>query len=497
MKFIIGNVSTKIEYAAGTNEYARYYPLLRDYLRIKVPGAHYVQRKGWDGYRYFITASSQFATGFLQMVVLFIEREGAKLEFEDQRKNKVTFTDRPVVNFDDASLRQYQEEGVLKVMGKQIQVKGCEPLFFPRGIIDAATNAGKDYMMASIYLSVRSAKALLLVSNSDVYRKATKFFKTLFPIGEISPKKFEIAGFTIAMQKTLYNRAESSIQVRKYLSEVNVLFVDEAHESGSKEYSRLVSMVDAYVRVLVSGTPLDTSNPINNLIIVGLCGNVIFKITNKFLMDEKVSLRAIVRVFRNPAPLGLALLYYEDAYAQRIMFSQTRADILIEQIRANPDKKILVAFRYKEQGKYLLEKMMEWPELVGRVDMVEGTDPDREEKVEWFTNSKRTVLLSSVILRQGVNIKDINVLAYAMGGRSKVDVKQFVGRAVRDDGISESIEVWDFYDEGKWVSAHSKFRVSLYKNEEFEIRYEYPATPSGAPKGSRVGSPTRGRFFRS
>lgn len=496
MKLIISNVSTRIEYAAGTNEYARFYPLLRDYLRIKVPGSHYTQRAGWDGYRYFITAGSQFATGFLQMVVLFLQKEGATLEFDDQRKNKVTFLENPMVNFGEDKLREYQEEGVRKVMRKYIIPENAPPIYFPRGIIDAATNAGKDYMMASIYLSVKGAKALLLISSGDVYRKAVKFFKALFPIGEVSSKKFEIGNFTIAMQKTLYNRAKDSVTVRKYLSEVNVLFVDEAHESGSKEYSRLVSMVDAYVRILVSGTPLDNSNPINNLVIVGLCGNVLFKITNKFLMDEKVSLRAIVRMFRNPVPPGYSSLYYEDAYAQRVMYSETRADLIIEQVRANPDKKILIAFRYKEHGKFIMEKMMEHPDLVPRVDMVHGEDPLRVEKVEWFTSSKNTVLLSSVILRQGVNIKDINVIAYAMGGKSKVDVKQFVGRVVRDDGVSDSIEVWDFFDEGKWVSSHSKIRLGFYKTEEFEIRFEYPATPTGVPKGSRPVSANKGTFFR-
>ena len=91
MRIIINNIHSTVKYAEGTTEYAKFSKILREYLRVKVKGTHWIKKQGWDGYRYFITEKGTFATGYLPVVISLLEEKGANLELVDERVNRVEF----------------------------------------------------------------------------------------------------------------------------------------------------------------------------------------------------------------------------------------------------------------------------------------------------------------------------------------------------------------------------------------------------------------------
>jgi superfamily II DNA or RNA helicase len=326
------------------------------------------------------------------------------------------------------------QKDIIQSMNNHISFRG-KSIYFPRGILDAATNAGKMIMLAAFYKSlVGENRMLLLIHRQVVYNQLVKFFNELFDeVGEINAKKYDIKSITIAMVKTVHNRMRDSLNVKKDLAGFNVVAVDECHLAGSSTYSKVLQNVPAGMRMFVSGTPLDSYNIINKMVIIGLSGPILAKVSKRELMDKGISLSKIIH---------------------------------------ESEKPVLIAVYIIEHGEFILKHLSRlFPDL--EIQFVHGTDFKRDEKIEAFKSGDIDVLISTVILKEGINIPNIRTLIYAGGGKSKVDIKQWMGRGERRDGVNDYVTLHDFYDFGKYISTHSKKRILAYRKETLKIIEHY------------------------
>lgn len=485
MKIIVGNVESKIIYGGADHLLdIDVEKTLREYLRVRPKGynrstAYRMNR--WDGYRYFVTKDLRFATGFLPMISSYLTELGFDIDVEDERTNLPVLKQDIDLEIGEWTMRDYQAD-MVKTADNYINVGGKE-LYFPRGIWDAATNAGKTSAMAGLHNNVEGAKTLFLLSKQDAFKQMVEYFSTMYDVGQVRSGYVKFTDFTVAMAKTLYNRiAKKDMSVLQHIAKVNVLFVDETHEAGASDYSKLLQAIPAGMRIFVSGTPLDNDDPVNNLITVGLSGKILYKITNKDLIGMGVSLNPKINVLLNKPAGQPKYDSYVTAYEDVVKFSPERIELIAGIIKEHEDKQILITFKEKDHGKFMYEQLVErFPYLQNESAYIHGESPNRYSAVEAFKKNKMQVLIASMILKQSINIPNIQVLVMAHGGKSKIVLKQFIGRAIRDDGESEDVIVYDFYDEGKYVSAHSKKRLAQYRGEEFEIEYHYEATKLGTP----------------
>lgn len=476
MRIIVENVKSKV--VIGGKDNLLPYDLmeeLREYLRVRPDGYSHTpayKKKQWDGWRYFITNGGVFATGFLPLVVKYLEELGVEVQIEDNRTNLPVFNEELDCTLPNGWEIDEHRLRMLRAANHYEEIAG-QKMYFPRGVIDAATNAGKTSICAGVFNNVQKPKLLYLLHSQTIFRQAVEFFGELFPrdIGQIGLGKFEINNFTIAMVKTLYNNAQKSMNVKKALQSFNILIVDEAHKAGGEEYSKLLQMVDAGMRLFVSGTPLENTSKVNNMIIVGLAGPTIGKVTNQELIETGHSLKPIVNIFLNDTIVPS--FDYQEELKNVVQFSEKKAEMIADLVVARDGKQILISFIEIKHG-YFLKKMIEsHPEFFGRCEIVHGTDGGRYHKIEDFKKGKIDVLLTSTILKEGVNIPNIEVLIMAQGGKSTITVKQFVGRALRTDGKNDTVEIIDFYDVGRYVAPHSRKRLKIYRDEGFDVTVHY------------------------
>lgn len=450
---------------------------LKEYLRVRPDGYNFspmYKKRQWDGWRYFINDRGEFATGFLELILDYMKDLGVDVQIEDNRGNL------PIVcrKFDDYvgeidgvvwGLRDYQIPAVRSVFEKRV---GGMP--FPRGIIDAATNAGKTSIIAGILNNLETYNsALFIVSSKTIFNQSVDFFSQVIgePVGNISSGVYETKRFTVAMVKSLYNQAKKSNNVRKYLKEIDVLFVDESDEAGATEYSKVLQWVGAGMRILVSGTPLEASK-VNNMIAVGLSGKVLYKITNKEVIDAGYSLVPKITIKRNKNT-GNALTY-KDELEEEIHTSENRLKLIYDIVEEHSDKQIVITFIEKKHGYFMYENLCNrFSSFRDQIEIAHGTSKDREDIIDRFKKGKTSVLLTSTILKKGANIPNIEVIILAQAGKSVITVKQFLGRGLRTDGKNSELLVYDFYDEGDYVSAHSRQRIRLYKKEGFDVVEDY------------------------
>lgn len=343
---------------------------------------------------------------------------------------------------------------------------------FPQGIIDAAPNSGKTIMMSSLLAQLaKGQKALLLIDRTLIFRQLIAELTGYFgsdKVGQYGDSTKEFKDITICMAKTLHNDLKL-MTVKAHLNKVNLLMVDEAHRIGGKTYKTLITSINAGARVAFSGTPLDMKDKTVKMAIIGLTGRVLKTITNKEMIETGMSQKLVVNIhlIKDKSVMG-ALSYLEECAE-----AQTSSAIInkIVEILGEQDKFALVTFNITEHGEYLERK------LVGfGIDclMAHGKDKHREAKIKEFKEGKVGCLIASMIVKEGLNIPIVQKLIRAEMGMSKTTTKQVVGRAVRLDGVNDSVEVHNFYIEGKTMSTHSTKRIRQYEKEGFEVIFHYP-----------------------
>lgn len=453
---------------------------LDKYLRVPMKDAYWVRKKGnlkgWDGNKHYYM-SRKFPTGLLPFVLKFAKARDIKVTITDVRENLPVFREEFRNEFGNQTLRDYQEEAV-KVFNSYLDLPDGSKLFWPRGIINAATNSGKNLISLGLMDNIENVKCLFLIHSQDIFSQAVEAFEPFFEVGQINSKKCEIKEVTVAMIKTLLNRAESSLEMQNKLKNYfNLVIIDEGHHAGAAEYQKLMKLTNAGARVIVSGTALENEDQITNMNIIAISGPVLKVVTNKELIDKGVSAVPTIHLHKVTYPAKSRMyLSYEDVKTHNLHKSEERTKVLIDALREDilAGKQILITFLELSHGYFMYERLKYLlpPEI--KLDIVHGKDTFRATKIKKFKNYEINVMLTSIILKEGMNIPNIEVLAQAQGGKSKITVKQFTGRGLRMQEGKQAIKILDFYDDCNYLDEHSRKRIQIYKNEGFEIVAHYP-----------------------
>ncbi len=482
MKLIIGNIKSRAIIGGKDNLLPiNVFKKLNEYLRVRPEGyqhaTKYVGNGGnWDGWQYFMTKTGAFATGFIPLIVPFLERLGVEIIVQDDRgyiprlNNKIGsyigVIDKKVWNGYD-----YQVEDVGKV-NNYITIGG-DSYYFPRGIMDCATNAGKNSYSALIINNLQNVddEVIFMVSSSTIYKQAVEFFSGVLEesVGEVKSGKYNPKRVTVCMAKTLLNRAKESLNVRHWLDRVKVLIVDESDESGALQYSKILSYIGAPMRVFVSGTPLESS-AVNNMVSIGLSGGILAKRTNRWLIDNGYSMNPVIKIIHNNSKVQVE--NYDDEKHYGLHTSENRAEIISGLIDKHSDRQILITFIEKEHGYFMYNKVVKEHPLIN-IGIVHGTSKARYGLVEDFKSGLVNVLFASMILKKGANLPNIECLIIAQAGKSVITVKQVLGRGLRLNGEDKDLPVYDFYDDGVYLSEHSRKRIALYRREKLDVELMY------------------------
>lgn len=488
MKIILDNIVTNLVVTGHDDlAYPGVFTKLRDYMSVNVPGAYFsaqYKKKQWDGKRYFITPTGKMATGFLPVLAKHLEMDYPNLDIEviDNRGDIPEFKSNMVTKIGSVIAEgdyEHQKHAIAS-LDYWFSIRETQ-IYFPRGILNAATNAGKMAIIAASYLNLEGDNRMLItIHNKTLFKQLVEAFEDIFngDIGIINATTYKPNIITVAMIKTLYNRIRESNNVKKDMRMFNVVAVDECHLAGSKTYQGVLKAVPAPVRIFVSGTPFDSDAIVNKMVAIGLSGPERFSISKRELMDKGVSLECKIHMHLcyepNVAPFekkeGDTKAFYDHVLEERIIRSARRVTMMQEIIDNYPGS-TLIAVKFVEHGQLLSSCL----QLIYNksITFVHGSDPEREQKIQDFTDGKIKILISTNILREGANIPRIANIINAMGGKAKGELKQWMGRGERLFEDMTEFNMHDFYDVGPYVEKHSRSRIAAYKKEQLEVTEHY------------------------
>jgi len=427
------------------------------------------KRHFWDGKSHmFSRLTGKFPSGLLTRVIDKI------IEFTGKM---------PVVEYMYAIpvLGEPICESLHGVIPRDYQVDAVAALLkYRRGIIAAATNAGKTEAMADFLRKLNMDAIIMLHRQVLMHQTAERLSNRLqVPVGVVGDGIVKPESITVVMYQSVVEPAVSKdtkgrIKKKKtwrvkdeFKSLLNapVLCFDECHNVSDDRAKTILKKSNAIYRGAFSGTPL-MNDEVTNMQLIGYFGDVLFTISNDELIQRGVSSVPTCRIIRVDTP-NILSSKYDIAYSRGIVNSKERNEAIRE-----------IASRHASLGESVLiitkeiQHIHNLRQLIPGADYVHGSldSRQRRDRLEAFRQGNLKTLIASTILDEGVDIANIGVLILAAGGRSGIRLLQRIGRGLR---ASESMRlvVYDFMDVGNWyLLEHSRIRIGLMKNEGFEVK---------------------------
>ena len=431
------------------------------------------KNRAWDGYtRLFSQAKNAFPTGLKDRVVKFYKKQYPNIKFEvvDYRdfKPKKEIPKVEDVTLDGVVLRSHQVKAGNAMLRKK------------HGVLWAATNSGKTEVAIGVIKAI-DAPTLFLVKGKDLVVQTYERFKRRLggeDVGIVMSNKWDVRKFTIASADTLARRfkpnkvtassADKKKQVEELLTGVKVVVIDECHTLASDGLFSIVRYCTAPYRYGLSGTPFKRGDK-QDLKLIALTGEVCYKVTNKEMIEDGVSVPTDIAFIDISEPKLPINIDYQTAYDEGIVYNPHRNKVICEATLSYllSNKQVLIIVKKIDHGKLISDLLTVSGEFVPH-KFIHGSIPteERTKSLEDFKNGITKVLIASSILDQGVDIPNIDVLIFASGGNSYIRAIQRVGRGLRLHESKDKLIVVDFSDRtNRYLAKHSLDRIRTYSLE--------------------------------
>lgn len=446
-----------------------------EYLKVRGEGYQHspaYKRKVWDGYTHFISADGRFLVGLLPYVLGMLQNENIAYTLVHTGSQAYLAPPKEILTDlagNVLTLRDYQYQALQNLYNSK-----AENIPFNRGIIDAATNAGKSAIMLGIakMLEAESRPMYIFAHNALIVKQLYADFKQYFEDVNIiaGGEKLSFGKINICTIQKFSNALVNSLDLAKNFANAACVLVDEAHRLAGKTYKQILSKTNAPMRIAASGTPLAMDDKVAKIYIIGQTGERLIKISNSELMERGISQKP--KVLIHTIKFNFKSFTYSDAY-QELLTSDTFISKVVEIVR-ECEGAVLVSCQFTEIGQKIYQALQSIESK--KIMYADGKQRDKAQIVTRFATGEGDVLVASMILKEGVNIPRIRNLVRTELGKSEITLKQIVGRAIRSDGKNSTVLVHDFFIDGiikgtaSYETKHSKRRIKLYKQEGFEIQ---------------------------
>jgi len=443
-------------------------------LRVRELGYEHsrlYRQKLWDGYSdFFKKESGRFLTGLLPEVVGALEIWGVEYDLIDER-NELKF---PFKTIDSSFLHQWIDTGKPKFDLYDYQVDLVNQVIkHHRGIVSAATGAGKTEVMIAILKALPPNTPTLILANkkSLVEQNYDRLKEWKFEnFGRLYDKHVEPNVITCATVQSLH-------KIEPLLPHIRCVIVDEIHDMMSKGPKKWYNKLkNCSVRVAVSATweKFGGKDKSQRLSVKGYFGPVLKTnsdvAVNGVVSTSKLQERGTLSASRCTFfPISEPELPY-DIYL----------DAVTNGIANNWDfheKVTKLSQQCKGRTLILVER-------IAHGDALKNLNPDalwiagedtletRKEVIEKLSKSSKDDVIAIAtqgIFNAGINVK-LHNLINAAGGQADHIIIQRMGRGLRTAGDKDILNYYDFiFLINDYLLKHSKKRIRILKKEGHEV----------------------------
>jgi superfamily II DNA or RNA helicase len=452
-----------------------YFSEIREHFSVENPAARFNRGFFVPKRLYTIAPNGYFDIGLIDEIQIFLKEKHKNVVFnvtEQAQKQINPKLDKPLIKRLSLELRDYQEEAVNKCLS------------LGRGVNVLGTGAGKTLTIAT------------LIDNFYLYSKQLKEFKCLVIVPDLTlvnqtykdfleyNVSFSCTRWTGTIKPDLdaniiianIDILRSKFDDNKWIKDVNLLIVDEAHKMGKgNKSSKLLEKIKTPNKFGFTGTlPDDNLNKWN---VIGKIGPVLIKKSSYELREEKFLTTAHVKILNlsykdKPVRVLNSDNPTENYRNELIFISYNKFRNKVIQITCNNfNNNILILINNIDHGQHLFD-LLSSNLMNKRVFFIRGeVDVEERDKVKQIMEKENNVVCIAVsaIFSTGVNIKNIHMIIFAAGGKSFIRTVQSIGRGLRLHEDKQELTIIDIADNLEYGFEHSVKRKQIYKEEKINF----------------------------
>ena len=419
-------------------------------------------RKGqWDGRKHLYKRSSSLVpTGLIGIVKDVCVESGSTVTITDNSPDHYLLgNNSDLHNICMEGKYQYQADAVRTMLEKK------------RGIVKIATGGGKT-PVACATIKYIGRKALYVVPNKELlYQTCTRFKDYLgvdeSVVGMIGDGRWQEGSLvTVAIVDTLYSRLKEP-KCQDLLEGTEVLFFDECHRAGADTYYAVAMKCPAVWRFGMSGTPYSRTDGAT-LRLVAAVGDKIVDISNKQLIESGVTARADIIFDTITEPTLPKKIAYATAYKEGVAENPLLLAHIVDWVKVffAEGLRVVVLLETIKHGEAIDAAL--WNDTAGVFiphTFIHGSESTevRQSALADFAAGSLPVLVSSVILDEGVDVPTIDALILAGSRKSHIRTMQRIGRGLRGEKLI-AVEFSNLCH--KFLVKHSMDRLAAYRDED-------------------------------
>ncbi len=369
----------------------------------------------------------------------------------------------PIVNWKfKGNLLPYQERAVTAMTDKTI------------GVIQAPTGSGKSVMIIS-HVMRRKQPTLVMVNTIELANQMIANFvkftnKKEDDIGFIGSGIWKVRGVTITILQTM-NRL-SKTEFRFLNNSFGQIVVDEVHIIPAVTFYDVITKLEAKYKFGFSATP-ERDDGLTDVIHFAT-GPQIYELS----LDD-VKAKILIPTIRKIKTNYYFPLWNSDEYAAMVddlIDDGDRNKLILDTINEYKGKQMVVLTTRVRHATFLAEQLnkrghkaeylvsrLPHPTKHGKFKAM--PKKARAEVISNLNSGKTKIIVSTFSLfSTGIDIINLEVLFLAGPTRSKIKLKQSIGRIMRKSTIKKNPQIVDFQDMQVDLLKHQAYaRNSIYK----------------------------------
>lgn len=391
-----------------------------------------------------IDRGGNFLTGFLPKILNFLDSKNIKYKLD-----KIDY---------DFSHHLPSLGGIIFRDDQMRQMSSA--LNKGRGVIVAPTGAGKTVLMAGIISALIGKRILFLCHTIDLVDQAiTEFTRFGFTCSKMGGGSKDMTGDVVVSTIQTFHK----LNFKEYCDKFDVVLCDECHHSGvvNSSYYKVLSTLLAPTRFAFTAT-LPVKKEVK-LCLEGLIGPVVDELSFKEAMDIGILAVPDVRLIPVESYTDYETRTYADVYDKAIVNNKERNRLIVKEIKSL-NREGLSTLTYVQKIEHIKNLLAMAEDMnVSLIDVQGKVGSETRLDIKQKLESKEIQnVVSTVVWREGINVKSLNSIIIAGGGKNEKDLIQACGRGARKDEGKDEFVIVDFVDSAKYLSQHFCERLKTY-----------------------------------
>jgi len=404
----------------------------------------------------YIYSNGSGPLGLTERAAEHLDAEGFTVEFagpEDGAKGADVSSELSW-NFEH-SLRYYQNEAVTAAREDE------------QGVISLPTGTGKS--VAALRLIERlGRRAIIFVHTKELLYQWAETIEDVLGVapGVIGDDEWSEGPVTVAIMQSLTSRGleggpddeNEAIDPASY----GVSIYDEAHRTTAAETFHAVGkLFPSHWRIGLTATDWRRVEA-EKLWIEGTTGERVYHLSPEEAVRQGFLARPVFETLEHDGPERDNQEHYQTAYKRCIAESEERNRAIGKRAAeiAETGRQVIVNTRWIDPARHIAEYARE---AGADAKAIHSESSDRDEDLEAFSDGEIDVV-ASTLLKEGVDLPEVNAIILAHGGKSSVETLQTIGRALRPSGGDDALVV-DVKDNG--YTFHSAHRDRMETMDEY------------------------------